>query len=40
MADRNVARGDAMVDLPDGIVDASIASAVDRVRRALLGGDE
>ncbi|MGN6445005.1 FliH/SctL family protein [Amnibacterium sp.] len=40
VADRNVARGDAMVDLPDGIVDASIASAVERVRRVLLGGDE
>ncbi|MGT2425896.1 FliH/SctL family protein [Amnibacterium kyonggiense] len=38
--DRHVARGDAMVDLPDGVVDASIASAVDRVRRALVGGEE
>jgi flagellar assembly protein FliH len=40
VADRNVARGDAFVDLPDGVVDASIASAVERVRRALVGGDE
>lgn len=40
VADRGVARGDAMVDLPDGVVDASIASAVERVRRALVGGDE
>lgn len=40
IADRSVARGDAFVDLPDGIVDASIASAVERVRRALIGGDE
>lgn len=39
-ADHRVARGDAMVDLPDGVVDASIASAVERVRRALVGGDE
>jgi hypothetical protein len=29
-----------MVDLPDGVVDASIAGAVERVRRALVGGDE
>lgn len=40
VADRGIARGDAMVDLPDGVVDASIASAVERVRRALVGGDE
>ncbi|GAA2751321.1 FliH/SctL family protein [Amnibacterium kyonggiense] len=40
VADRHVSRGDAMVDLPDGVVDASIASAVERVRRALVGGDE
>jgi flagellar assembly protein FliH len=40
VADRSVARGDAMVDLPDGVVDASIAGAVERVRRALVGGDE
>jgi flagellar assembly protein FliH len=40
LADHRVARGDAMVDLPDGVVDASIASAVERVRRALVGGDE
>ena len=40
LADPRVARGDAMVDLPDGVVDASIASAVERVRRALVGGDE
>ncbi|WP_158589967.1 FliH/SctL family protein [Amnibacterium setariae] len=39
-ADPRIARGDAMVDLPDGVVDASIANAVDRVRRALQGGDE
>lgn len=40
IADHRVARGDAMVDLADGVVDASIASAVERVRRALVGGDE
>jgi flagellar assembly protein FliH len=40
VADHRVARGDAMVDLLDGVVDASIAGAVERVRRALLGGDE
>ena len=40
VADPRIARGDAMVDLPDGVVDASIASAVERVRRALVGGDE
>ncbi len=40
IADHRVGRGDAMVDLPDGVVDASIASAVERVRRALVGGDE
>ena len=40
LPDPRIARGDAMVDLPDGVVDACIASAVDRVRRALLGGDE
>jgi flagellar assembly protein FliH len=39
-ADPRIARGDAMVDLPDGVVDASITSAVERVRRALVGGDE
>lgn len=39
-ADPRVARGDAMVDLPDGVIDASIAGAIDRVRRALAGGDE
>lgn len=40
LADGRIARGDAMVDLPDGVVDASIASAVERVRRALVGGEE
>jgi flagellar assembly protein FliH len=40
VSDARIARGDAMVDLPDGVVDASIASAVERVRRALVGGDE
>jgi len=40
VADRTLARGDAMVDLPDGVVDATIASAVERVRRVLRGGDE
>ena len=40
LADHHVGRGDAVVDLPDGVVDASIASAVERVRRALVGGDE
>jgi flagellar assembly protein FliH len=40
VADPRIARGDAMVDLPDGVVDACIASAVDRVRRALIGGEE
>lgn len=40
LPDARLARGDAMVDLPDGVIDACIASAVDRVRRALLGGDE
>lgn len=32
-------RGDAFAELPDGVVDARIATAVDRVRRALLEGD-
>jgi flagellar assembly protein FliH len=40
VADGRLDRGDAMVDLPDGVIDACISSAVDRVRRALLGGDE
>ncbi len=40
VADPRLARGDAMVDLPDGVVDACIASAVDRVRRALAGSEE
>jgi flagellar assembly protein FliH len=40
VADAGIARGDAMVDLPDGVVDACIASAVERVRRVLTGGDE
>ncbi|MFD1722221.1 FliH/SctL family protein [Amnibacterium endophyticum] len=40
VADPRVQRGDAMVDLPDGVVDARISSAVERVRRALTGGDE
>lgn len=40
VADPRIARGDAMVDLPDGVVDACISSAVERVRHALLGGDE
>ena len=40
VADPRLERGDAMVDLPDGVVDACIASAVDRVRRALTGGAE
>ena len=40
LADPRIARGDAMVDLPDGVIDACIASAVDRVRRALVGGGE
>lgn len=40
LADPRLGRGDAMVDLPDGVVDACIASAVERVRRALQGGDE
>jgi flagellar assembly protein FliH len=39
VADPALARGDAMVDLPDGLVDARIGTAVDRVRRALLEGD-
>ena len=38
--DARLQRGDAMVDLPDGVIDACIASAVERVRRALSGGDE
>jgi flagellar assembly protein FliH len=40
VADARLERGDAMVDLPDGVIDACIASAVERVRRALVGGDE
>lgn len=39
-ADPRIARGDAMVDLPDGVIDACLSSAVERVRRALTGGDE
>jgi flagellar assembly protein FliH len=40
LPDARIARGDAMVDLPDGVIDACIASAVERVRRALVGGEE
>lgn len=40
VADPRLQRGDAMVDLPDGVIDACLASAVERVRRALAGGDE
>ena len=39
VADPRLQRGDAMVDLPDGVIDACVGSAVDRVRRALTGGD-
>ena len=39
VADARLQRGDAMVDLPDGVIDACIASAVERVRRALSGGE-
>lgn len=38
--DARVQRGDAYVDLPDGVVDACIGSAIERVRRALAGDDE
>lgn len=40
VADPRLQRGDAMVDLPEGVVDACIASAVERVRRALIGSEE
>jgi flagellar assembly protein FliH len=40
LPDPRVGRGDAYVDLPEGVIDACIASAVERVRRALLGGEE
>jgi flagellar assembly protein FliH len=40
LGDHRITRGDAMVDLPDGVIDATIASAVERVRRALVGGEE
>jgi flagellar assembly protein FliH len=37
--DPTLQRGDALADLPDGVVDARIGTAVDRVRLALLEGD-
>ncbi|WP_375387795.1 FliH/SctL family protein [uncultured Amnibacterium sp.] len=40
LPDARIARGDAMVDLPDGVIDATITGAVERVRRALVGGEE
>jgi flagellar assembly protein FliH len=38
VADPSLARGDAIVTLPDGSVDARIASALERARAVLLGG--
>jgi len=37
VADVRLARGDAEVDLPDGLVDARLVTALDRARTALLG---
>lgn len=37
--DLTLGRGDAMADLPDGVVDARMPTATERVRRALLGTD-
>ena len=39
VADPRLQRGDAMVETPDGVIDACIGSAVERVRRVLAGGD-
>lgn len=38
-ADASLARGDAVAVLPEGLVDARVAAAFDRARRALEAGD-
>jgi flagellar assembly protein FliH len=38
VADSRLARGDAEVDLPAGLVDARLVTALARARTALLGG--
>jgi flagellar assembly protein FliH len=40
VADPTLQRGDAIADLLDGLVDARVSTALERVRRALAGGDE
>ncbi|MDO8106121.1 FliH/SctL family protein [Isoptericola sp. b441] len=39
VADPRVAAGDAVSELADGFLDAQVATALDRARRALLGED-
>lgn len=39
VADPALALGDAVADLPDGLLDATIGAALARARRALLGED-
>jgi flagellar assembly protein FliH len=38
LIDPSLARGDAILDLPDGYIDARIATALDRARAAIAGG--
>ena len=38
--DAALGRGDAVAELQDGLIDARLSSALDRVRTALLGGAE
>jgi flagellar assembly protein FliH len=40
LADTGLDRGDAVAELEDGVVDAGIASALERVRRVLAGGEQ
>ena len=40
VADETLEPGDAVAELPDGLLDARIGSALERARRALLGEDE
>ena len=39
VADPRLARGDAISEHPAGFLDAQVATALDRARRALLGAD-
>ncbi len=38
VADPALEPGDAIADLPDGLIDARLGAAVERARRALMGG--